>query len=101
RPADFTQVETIAAHYLSQIRMVQPKGPYFLGGYSFGGIVAFEIAQQLQIEGAHIPLLFIIDSHFPGTFVKESPGLDRAPSARDNFIRLCRDTRRHLRSMSG
>jgi amino acid adenylation domain-containing protein len=101
RPADFTQVETIAAHYLSQIRMVQPKGPYFLGGYSFGGIVAFEIAQQLQIEGAHIPLLFIIDSHFPGTFVKESPGLDRSPSARDIFIRFCRDTRRHLRSMSG
>ena len=38
QPARFTSVEDIAAHYLSEIRSVQPHGPYFLGGYCFGGL---------------------------------------------------------------
>lgn len=44
-------IEQIAVHYLSEIRKVQPSGPYFLGGYCFGGIVAFEMAQQLRRQG--------------------------------------------------
>jgi thioesterase domain-containing protein/acyl carrier protein len=43
-----TTVEQMATHYLSEIRRVQPQGPYFIGGYCFGGLVAFEMAQQLQ-----------------------------------------------------
>jgi len=66
QPALCTTVPTIAAHYLSEIRTVQPRGPYFLGGYCFGGMVAFEIAQQL-IEKLKEPvsLLFMLDPAVP------------------------------------
>jgi len=66
KPALYRKVETIAAHYLKEIRMVQPKGPYFLGGYSFGGTVAFEIAQQLKHQKEEVALLILLDSGFPG-----------------------------------
>ena len=55
-----TTVEQMAAHYLSEIRKVQPQGPYYLGGYCFGGLVAFEMAQQLrqQAEQAALVAMF-------------------------------------------
>ncbi len=52
-----TTVEQMAAYYLSEIRKVQPVGPYFLGGYCFGGLVAFEMAQQLRREGQQASLV--------------------------------------------
>jgi oxalate---CoA ligase len=61
----YTKVETIAAHYLEEIRTVQLVGPYFLGGYSFGGTVAFEMAQQLKREGEKVAFLVLLDSQFP------------------------------------
>jgi len=61
RPARYTEVETIAAHYLDEIRTVQPRGPYLLGGYSFGGVIAFEMAQQLSRQREEVPLLFLLD----------------------------------------
>ncbi|MPZ75766.1 MAG: amino acid adenylation domain-containing protein, partial [Deltaproteobacteria bacterium] len=60
--AFYTKVETIAAHYLKEIRSVQPEGPYLLAGYSFGGVVAFEIAQQLQREKQEVALLALRDT---------------------------------------
>lgn len=52
-----TTVEQMATHYLSEIRKVQPAGPYFLGGYCFGGLVAFEMAQQLRQQGEQSALV--------------------------------------------
>ena len=52
-----TKIEEMAAHYIQEIRTVQPKGPYYLGGYCFGAIVAFEMAQQLIRAGEEIALL--------------------------------------------
>ena len=52
-----TTVEQMAAHYLSEIRKVQPSGPYLLGGYCFGGLVAFEMAQMLQQHGEQAALV--------------------------------------------
>ena len=49
-----TQVQEIAAGYIEEIRTVQPKGPYYLGGHSFGGLVAFEMAQQLNQLGEDV-----------------------------------------------
>jgi thioesterase domain-containing protein len=46
-----TTIEAMASHYISEMRKVQPQGPYFVGGYCFGGNVAFEMAQQLQQQG--------------------------------------------------
>jgi amino acid adenylation domain-containing protein len=61
RRALYTQADTIAKHYLDEVREVRPFGPYLLGGYSFGAIVAFEMAQQLRREGEHVLLLFMLD----------------------------------------
>jgi amino acid adenylation domain-containing protein len=63
---DRFSVEGIAAHYLSEIRRVQPDGPYFLGGYSFGGTVAFEMARQLVAGGEAVGLLALFDTYGPG-----------------------------------
>jgi amino acid adenylation domain-containing protein len=60
-----TRVEAMAKDYLHAIQLRQPKGPYFLGGYSFGGLVAFEIAHQLQRQGHKIGLLVLLDSGGP------------------------------------
>jgi amino acid adenylation domain-containing protein len=50
-------VEQMAEHYLSEVRKVQPTGPYFLGGYCFGGLVAFEMARLLQQQGERAELV--------------------------------------------
>jgi thioesterase domain-containing protein len=57
----------MAAHYLEEIRAIQPEGPYFLGGLSFGGTVAFEMAQQLHAQGEQVGLLFLFDT-FPAGY---------------------------------
>lgn len=56
-----TKLADIAANHLREIKKVQSKGPYFLGGFCFGGVVAFEIAQQLQKQGQEVALLFLVD----------------------------------------
>ncbi|AOX04306.1 hypothetical protein BJP34_14360 [Moorena producens PAL-8-15-08-1] len=61
----YTQVEDIAAHNIQEIQSVQPQGPYLLGGHSFGGKVAFEMALQLQKQGQEIALLAILDTTAP------------------------------------
>ena len=58
-------VEEMATDYLTQIRLVQPQGPYLIGGYSFGGLVAYEMAQQLRQSGQEVGLLVLIDPTSP------------------------------------
>lgn len=60
-----TSIEDMAHHYIEEIRSVQPAGPYYLGGLSFGGLVAYEMAQRLQAEGEEIALLGLMDTHYP------------------------------------
>lgn len=69
------RVEDMAVHYLKEIRAIQPHGPYFLGGLSFGGTVAFEMAQQLHAQGEQVGLLFLLDT-FPGSY-EATPALLR------------------------
>jgi len=88
-PAAHIRVETIAAHYLSQLRTVQAEDPYFLGGYSFGGTVAFEMAQQLEAKGEKVALLFILDSLSPSTDLNyPSPEDSRPGENRAEILRL-------------
>lgn len=54
-----------ATRYLKEIRTLQPKGPYFLAGESFGGLVAFEMAQQLHMQGEKVALLALLDTQSP------------------------------------
>jgi len=59
-------VEEMAAYYLRFLRSVQPKGPYHLCGLSFGGLVAYEMAQQLTASGERVASLIFFDSWAPG-----------------------------------
>jgi len=77
----------MAAHYVSEIRTVQPHGPYFLGGYCFGGILSFEMAQQLRKEGQEIALLVLLN---PPSFT--ATGHNRVSQIRAGR----RGARRHL-----
>ena len=62
---DHSSIEEMATQYIAAIRAIQPAGPYALLGWSFGGIVAFEMAQQLYGSGQRVGLLGLIDSHPP------------------------------------
>ncbi|MFZ0548313.1 MAG: amino acid adenylation domain-containing protein [Candidatus Promineifilaceae bacterium] len=64
-------IETLASNYIANLKQVQPEGPYFLGGYSGGGVLAYEIAQQLQAQGDRVDLLVMIDTHH--TSVRSQP----------------------------
>lgn len=64
--APLTTIEEMARQYVRAIRAEQAAGPYRLGGSSFGGVVAFEIAQQLVRAGQRVELLALIDSPGPG-----------------------------------
>lgn len=57
-----TSIEEMAAYYVGEIRRAQPEGPYRLLGYSFGGIVAFEVAQQIVAQGGSVDLLGLLDT---------------------------------------
>lgn len=63
KPLD--KIEDFATLYLKSVREVQPKGPYRLGGYSFGGWIAFEMAQQLLAEGEETEMLVFLGSGIP------------------------------------
>jgi amino acid adenylation domain-containing protein/FkbH-like protein len=82
---EFERLEDMAAFYAQVVRARQPEGPYYLGGYCFGGNVACEMARQIQAEGGRVALLALIDSapanagyetvpwwrpEFPGLFVR-------------------------------
>jgi len=58
-------VADLATLYLEEMRKLQPVGPYFLVGESFGGLVAFEMAQQLYQRGEKVALLALLDTSFP------------------------------------
>jgi acyl transferase domain-containing protein/thioesterase domain-containing protein/acyl carrier protein len=57
----FNRMADIAAHHIQALRTVQSCGPYQLGGHSFGGKVAYEMAQQLQQQGEKVSLLVLMD----------------------------------------
>ena len=58
-------VEMMAAEHLSDIRKIQPHGPYFIGGACAGGVVALEMAQQLHSRGEVVGALILVDSSVP------------------------------------
>ena len=59
------RIEDMASYYIAEMRRVQPAGPYNFLGYSFGGIVALEMAHQLRAAGQNVNLLGMLDSKSP------------------------------------
>ena len=76
-------VDSLAAYFVREMRAMQPRGPYYLGGSSYGGIVAFEMAQQLVRAGEEVGLLALFDTRAPGY-----PTLRRNAPARFHLFRL-------------
>jgi thioesterase domain-containing protein len=70
--------ESMAAEYLAEIRKLQPYGPYFLAGHSFGGRLSFEMAQQLVRHGEHVSFLGLIDTIFVETSIEGRPLVSEA-----------------------
>ena len=66
--------EAMVAAYLAELRSLQPEGPYFLGGYCLGGLLAFEAAQQLSAAGEEVALVVLIQTMNP-TYARFSPNL--------------------------
>ncbi len=58
-------VSELAVSYLAAIQEVQPAGPYHLGGWSFGGVIAVEMARQLRDRGEEVAVVLVIDSGLP------------------------------------
>jgi acyl-CoA synthetase (AMP-forming)/AMP-acid ligase II/thioesterase domain-containing protein/acyl carrier protein len=56
-----SKIEDLAAHYIDEVRHVQPEGPYFLVGVCSGGTIAFEMAQQLQARQQHVAMLGLVE----------------------------------------
>ncbi|HWA39501.1 MAG TPA: alpha/beta fold hydrolase, partial [Burkholderiales bacterium] len=83
--------EDMARDYIKELRTIQPHGPYLLGGFSGGGITAYEMAQQLLAEGEETALLVMLDSNLPG-----GPVMTRADKLRVHAQRLRRKGPRYL-----
>jgi thioesterase domain-containing protein len=78
-------LEQVALQYLAEMQSMQPHGPYFLMGYSGGGVIAYEIARQLAARGESVAFLGLLDTSAPG-----EPSLGRYPLHRQisNLLRL-------------
>jgi amino acid adenylation domain-containing protein len=89
-------VEEMAQESLVEIRRIQPQGPYFLAGYSFGGLVIFEVAQRLKQQGETIALLALIDPSLPNVRVFDVANAVEAPPPDG----LCREILYHCRNLT-
>lgn len=98
RQPHLSTIEEMASHYLREIASIQPRGPYFFGGFSFGGLVAYEMAQQLRAQGEEVGLLVLFDT-YPGNLTPLTSSLLkslRRPS-KQLLVQLNRSVRRRSR----
>ena len=91
----YKTVEDIASHYLRELDIVLPDGPYNLGGFSFGGLVAYEMACRLIQQGKDVQKLLLLDAYHPNYLreyndIKKYRNLVRFP------VRFCRDIWRRV-----
>ncbi|HWC78472.1 MAG TPA: beta-ketoacyl synthase N-terminal-like domain-containing protein [Pseudonocardiaceae bacterium] len=85
---DVTELPERAARYVELVRGAQPDGPYRLAGWSFGGCLAYEVAQQLRAAGARVELVALIDSVLP----RSEPDPDGPLGRHRRFVAHLRDT---------
>ncbi len=85
-----TTVEAMAADYAAAIRALQPDGPYALAGWSLGGVLAHEVAAQLEASGQTVDLVVLLDTWAPGAPSTNGPGPARVDDV-DLLVELARD----------
>ena len=69
-PMGHTRIRDMAAYHIRKIRALQPRGPYLLGGMCAGGVIAFEMALQLQAQGERAALIALLDAADPAAALK-------------------------------
>jgi amino acid adenylation domain-containing protein len=80
RKVRHTRIEDIAAYYIEASKTVQAQGPYYIGGHSIGGLIALEMAQQLQKSNQEVALLVVLDSGAPVKIQNGAPFYPATPS---------------------
>jgi amino acid adenylation domain-containing protein len=87
-------LQALAAAHVASVRRVQPAGPYRLAGFSLGGLIAYEMAQQLRADGQEVEMLFLLDPMAPHHV--DLPGYSMPPQAALNPlpVRIVRRVRR-------
>jgi aspartate racemase len=83
-----SKVGDVVAHYIKEMRSIQPEGPYLLAGIYCGGRVAYEMAQQLHAQGQKVALLALLDTLKDGEAIKIIPVKDRVLAHGSNLLRL-------------
>jgi len=91
------RIEELAANNVRQMRERQPEGPYFLAGFCFGGLVALEMARQLERQGERVQLLAMIDT-FNHAWMRALPWNSRIGNG---FVNIGRRMRFHWRNLAG
>ena len=80
-------LEEIAEVHVAKILATQPSGPYFIGGYCFGGVLGYEIATQLIALGHQVPLLIMVDAPSPSFFSRRPTVAEKLAQYRYYFAR--------------
>ncbi|MCB0164084.1 MAG: amino acid adenylation domain-containing protein [Anaerolineae bacterium] len=81
-----SDIETMAARYIQAMRTVQPHGPYQIGGYCYGGVIAFEMARQLKAQGEPVALVAMFEGYAP-LRGQDRESIWRSPRLMFNFMR--------------
>lgn len=103
KAAPLTTMEAMAAHYISEIRNIQPSGPYLLGGFCMGGALALEMAQQLQAAGEKVALVAMLDTHAPWMVrsTREASPYGLTTRLKDHYQNLRKMPRNEVRKYLG
>jgi len=81
-------IEEMARLYINEMRKIQPYGPYYLGGYSMGGVIVYEMAQQLIQDKEKVNLLVMFDTQNPRQVKVPTTGDNDGQEAKSNLIDL-------------
>ncbi|HVJ88924.1 MAG TPA: amino acid adenylation domain-containing protein [Labilithrix sp.] len=80
-------IEDMARAYIADMKRVQPQGPYRIGGWSMGGVIAWEMARQLEESGETTDRLVLLDAHAPELVPIDEPSPDKVRVAFEDYMR--------------
>jgi amino acid adenylation domain-containing protein len=100
RQVGHDRIEDMAEFYIKEIQKIQPEGPYYLGGSSFGGLAAFEMAQQFRARGHEVALIALLDTGTPD-YPKLLPETSKISAKFYSLTRRFQQQRDNLKSLDG
>lgn len=100
RQVGHDRIEEMAEFYIKEIQKIQPQGPYYLGGSSFGGLAAFEMAQQFRARRHEVALIALLDTGTPD-YPKMLPETSKISAKFYSLTRRFQQQRDNLQSLDG